>query len=74
MVETERQVEAHIDEHLEQLPPADLRSRAILEVMKEDEARHADKAQAQGARVLPQPVPTLMSAASALMKSIAYRI
>src|SRR5688572_22928336 len=74
VVETERQVETHLHEHLEQLPPADLRSRAILEVMKEDEARHADKAEAQGARVLPQPVPTLMSAASALMKSIAYRI
>ena len=74
VVETERQVEAHLHQHLEQLPPADLRSRAILEVMKDDEARHADKAEAQGARVLPQPVPTLMSAASALMKTIAYRI
>jgi len=74
VVETERQVEAHLHEHLEKLPAADLRSRAILEVMKEDEARHADKAEAQGARVLPQPVPTLMAAASNLMKSIAYRI
>ena len=74
VVETERQVEAHLHEHLEKLPPADLRSRAILEVMKDDEARHADKAEAQGARVLPQPVPTLMAAASNLMKAIAYRI
>lgn len=74
VVETERQVEAHIDEHLESLPAADLRSRAILEVMKEDEARHADHAQAQGARILPQPVPTLMAMASNLMKAIAYRI
>ena len=74
VVETERQVEAHLHEHLEQLPPADLRSRAILETMKEDEARHAVHAQAQGARVLPQPVPTLMAAASNLMKPIAYRI
>jgi len=74
VVETERQVEAHIDEHLESLPVADLRSRAILEVMKEDEARHADHAQAQGARILPQPVPTLMAMASNLMKAIAYRV
>jgi ubiquinone biosynthesis monooxygenase Coq7 len=74
VVETERQVEAHIDEHLETLPTADLRSRAILEVMKADEARHADHAEAQGARILPQPVPTLMAMASNLMKAIAYRI
>ena len=74
VVETERQVEAHLDEHLETLPPADLRSRAILEVMKEDEARHADNAQASGARILPPPVPTLRAAASNLMKTIAYRI
>lgn len=74
VVETERQVEAHLDEHLQTLPAADARSRAILEVMKADEARHADHAQAQGARVLPQPVPTLMAMASNLMKTIAYRI
>ena len=74
VVETERQVEAHLHEHLERLPAADLRSRAILETMKADEARHADHAEAQGARVLPQPVPTLMAAASNLMKAIAYRI
>ena len=74
VVETERQVEAHLDEHLQTLPPADMRSRAILGVMKADEARHADHAQAQGARVLPQPVPTLMAMASNLMKAVAYRL
>ena len=74
VVETERQVEAHIDEHLDSLPAADARSRAILEVMKADEARHADHAEAAGARVLPPPVPTLMAAASNLMKTIAYRL
>ncbi|MFC5577095.1 2-polyprenyl-3-methyl-6-methoxy-1,4-benzoquinone monooxygenase [Lysobacter niabensis] len=74
VVETERQVEAHLDEHLQTLPNADVRSRAILEVMKADEARHANHAQAQGARVLPQPVPTLMAMASNLMKTVAYRI
>jgi len=74
VVETERQVEAHLDEHLQTLPEADARSRAILATMKADEARHADNAQAQGARRLPPPVPRLMAAASKLMKTIAYRI
>ena len=74
VVETERQVEAHLDEHLQTLPPADARSRAILHTMKADEARHADNAQAQGARVLPPPVPTVMAMVSNLMKTIAYRI
>lgn len=74
VVETERQVEAHLDAHLQALPEADARSRAILGTMKVDEARHADEAQARGARALPPPVPTLMAAASTLMKTIAYRI
>ncbi|MCY7355482.1 MAG: 2-polyprenyl-3-methyl-6-methoxy-1,4-benzoquinone monooxygenase [Lysobacter sp.] len=73
VVETERQVEAHLEEHLQTLPQADIRSRKILETMKADEARHADHAQAQGARALPQPIPALMAAASKLMKTIAYR-
>ena len=74
VVETERQVEAHLDEHLETLPAADGRSRAILRVMKDDEARHADGAQAQGARRLPPPVPSVMALASKLMKTVAYRV
>ena len=74
VVETERQVEAHLDEHLQSLPPADLRSRAILQVMKADEARHADNAEQAGARVLPPPIPMLMAAASKLMKTVAYRL
>ena len=74
VVETERQVEAHLGEHLESLPGADLRSRAILEVMKSDEARHADHAEAAGAKALPQPIPSIMAAASKLMKTVAYRI
>lgn len=74
VVETERQVEAHIDEHLDSLPVADARSRAILEVMKADEARHADHAEAAGARILPPPLPDVMAAASKLMKAVAYRI
>jgi ubiquinone biosynthesis monooxygenase Coq7 len=74
VVETERQVEAHLDEHLQVLPQADLRSRAILRTMKADEARHADHAEAAGARALPQPIPRVMALASKLMKSVAYRV
>ena len=74
MVETERQVEAHLEEHLASLPEADQRSRAILQLMKQDEARHADAAQAAGARNLPLPVKAAMRAASKLMKSVAYRL
>jgi ubiquinone biosynthesis monooxygenase Coq7 len=74
VVETERQVEAHLAEHLQSLPPEDLRSRAILETMKADEARHADHAQAAGARKHPRPIPSLMAFASGVMKGIAYRL
>ncbi len=73
VAETERQVEAHLAEHLDTLPGADDRSRAILRTMKDDEARHAEHAEAAGARALPQPIPSLMTAASRLMKSVAYR-
>ena len=74
VVETEHQVEAHLDEHLKTLPEADARSRAILEVMKEDEARHADHAEAAGAKSLPHPIPRAMALASKLMKTVAYRL
>lgn len=74
VVETERQVEAHLDEHLQSLPAGDERSRAILRQMKADEARHADHAQAAGARLLPAPVPRLMALSAAVMKALAYRV
>lgn len=74
VVETERQVEAHLDEHLQSLPAEDARSRAILETMKDDEVRHAEHAQAAGARALPLPVKGAMRAASRLMKTVAYRL
>jgi ubiquinone biosynthesis monooxygenase Coq7 len=74
VVETERQVEAHLGEHLEKLPADDARSRAIVRVMKEDEARHASNALAAGAETLPDPVPALMRFASKVMKTVAYRM
>ncbi|RYZ72593.1 MAG: demethoxyubiquinone hydroxylase family protein [Lysobacteraceae bacterium] len=60
-------------DHLQTLPEADLRSREIIKVMKDDEARHAEHAEQAGARLLPQPIPRLMTAASDLMKAVAYR-
>jgi ubiquinone biosynthesis monooxygenase Coq7 len=74
VVETERQVEAHLGEHLEKLPADDAKSRAIVRVMKEDEARHASNALAAGAETLPDPVPALMRFASKVMKTVAYRM
>lgn len=73
VVETERQVEAHLEHHLDALPAADARSRAIVGQMKEDEARHADHAQAAGGAPLPAPLPLLMRAAAQVMRTIAYR-
>ena len=74
VIETERQVEAHLADHLARLPAADARSRAILATMQADEVRHADNALARGGIALPAPIPRLMRAASALMKTVAYRI
>ncbi len=74
VVETERQVEAHLGEHLNRLPPSDARSRAILAQMQIDEAEHGEHAKAAGARELPAPIPRLMQIASQVMKSLAYRI
>jgi len=72
--ETERQVEAHLAEHLESLPAQDLRSREILKVMKADEQRHAESADERGARRLPAPIPGLMALSSRVMKTLAYRL
>lgn len=74
VVETERQVEAHLGEHLHTLPPGDERSRAIVRRMKDDEAEHAERALAAGAVVLPAPIPGLMRFAAGVMKSVAYRV
>ncbi|HEY8683032.1 MAG TPA: 2-polyprenyl-3-methyl-6-methoxy-1,4-benzoquinone monooxygenase [Rhodanobacter sp.] len=74
VVETERQVEAHLAEHLEQLPAQDERSRAVLTQMQADEIRHAQAAQQRGGIELPFPLPQLMHASSMLMKTVAYRI
>src|SRR5690606_35480006 len=73
VVETERQVEAHLGTHLERLPPGDERSRAIVRQMQADEVAHGQAALAAGARELPAPVPSLMRVTAAVMKFLAYR-
>ncbi len=74
VVETERQVEAHLAGHLDRLPAADTRSRAIVEQMKDDERRHADGAEEAGAATLPAPVRWLMRGAARVMTGTAQRI
>jgi 3-demethoxyubiquinol 3-hydroxylase len=74
VVETERQVEAHLEDHLDKLPAQDERSRAVLAQMQLDEIRHAQHAQTRGGIKLPRPIPTLMHLSSLVMKTVAYRV
>jgi len=74
VVETERQVEQHLAGHLDRLPQADLRSRAIVARMQADEHQHAEAALDAGALQLPAPVRWLMAGAARLMTSTAQRI
>lgn len=74
VVETERQVEQHLENHLDKLPAADLPSRAIVRQMKADEARHALAAEQAGAAELPAPVRWMMRAAAKVMTLTAHRI
>ena len=72
VVETERQVEAHLASHLSRLPPADQASRAIVAQMKADEAQHADDALDAGAMPLPAAVKALMRTAAKVMTTTAH--
>lgn len=74
VVETERQVEAHLQSHLERLPPHDHASRAIVVQMRDDEARHASDAQQAGGVALPAPVKGLMRAAARVMTTTAHYV
>ena len=72
LAETERQVVRHLEGHLERLPAEDQKSRAIVEQMREDEARHATSALDHGAAELPAPVKAALKASSKLMTETAY--
>jgi 3-demethoxyubiquinol 3-hydroxylase len=74
LAETERQVEEHLSGHLDRLPPADERTRAVVEGMRADEARHRASAIALGAAELPAPARAAMRLASKVMTTVAYRL
>lgn len=72
LAETERQVEGHLKDHLEKLPPDDARSRVVLEQMQRDEAQHAATAMTLGAAEMPQSISQIMRLASRVMTGTAY--
>jgi ubiquinone biosynthesis monooxygenase Coq7 len=72
LAETERQVVRHLEGHLERFPQGDLRSRAVLTQMRQDEARHATSALKHGGRDLPAPVRLAMRLSSKVMTGTAY--
>ena len=74
VVETERQVEAHLNSHLEKLPPQDEKSRAIVKQMSTDEAAHGQAARELGALEAPAPVKAAMAIAAKVMTTTAYYI
>jgi len=74
VAETESQVAAHLQSHLQRLPQQDLASRAVVARMKDDEERHAAQARASGALALPAPVRAAMKAAARLMTSTAHYV
>jgi ubiquinone biosynthesis monooxygenase Coq7 len=72
--ETERQVETHLEGHLERVPDRDQRTRAVIQQMKRDEAGHAETAAALGASELPLPVRLAMRLAAKVMTTTTYRV
>lgn len=74
VAETEKQVENHLESHLQKLPVEDERSRAIVDQMRVDEIEHGQAAISAGGAVLPEPIRKLMQAMSKVMTSTAYKI
>lgn len=72
IAETERQVCEHLDSHLDGLPEEDLRSRTIIETMRDEEAEHGRNAVEAGAAELPGPVKSLMRLTAKVMTKAAY--
>ncbi|HUE45092.1 MAG TPA: 2-polyprenyl-3-methyl-6-methoxy-1,4-benzoquinone monooxygenase [Aestuariivirgaceae bacterium] len=74
LAETEHQVEEHLSGHLQALPESDRRTRAEVEAMRLDEARHRATALQLGAAELPEPAKAAMRLASKVMTTVAYRV
>ncbi|QWD64215.1 2-polyprenyl-3-methyl-6-methoxy-1,4-benzoquinone monooxygenase [Polynucleobacter sp. MWH-UH2A] len=74
VAETEKQVEAHLENHLEKLPAKDQRSRAIVDQMRIDEIEHGQAALHAGGATLPEPIQKMMQTVSKVMTTTAYKI
>ena len=74
VAETEKQVENHLESHLEKLPKEDQRSRAIVDQMRIDEIAHGQAAKNAGGANLPEPIQKIMQAMSKIMTTTAYKI
>jgi len=74
LAETERQVEEHLAGHLAELPAGDARTRAVVEQMRAEEAKHRETALALGAAEMPTPAKVVMRAMAKLMTTVAYRV
>ena len=74
LAETERQVEEHLEGHLERLSPEDQKTRKIVAAMRDDERKHRMTAVSMGAEELPAPVRTAMRLAAKVMTTLAYRV
>ncbi len=74
IAETEKQVEAHLSDHLSRLPVADTKSRAILERMAEDEAKHGRDAEQAGGVVPPEPIRRLMGVGGEMLRQFSLHV
>jgi 3-demethoxyubiquinol 3-hydroxylase len=74
VAETEKQVENHLESHLEKLPKEDQRSRAIVDQMRVDEIAHGQAAKNAGGVNLPEPIQKIMQVISKVMTTTAYKI
>ncbi len=74
VIETERQVESHLQEHIDDIGSQDAKSLAILKQMQADEIRHGQDAKDAGGVELPEPVKWVMTGMSKIMKMVSYRI
>lgn len=74
VIETERQVESHLQEHIDDIGEDDPKSLKILQRMQADEIRHGNDAKDAGGVELPEPVKWVMSGMSKIMKMVSYRI
>ena len=74
IAETEKQVEAHLHDHLERLPKADLQSAAILEQMASDEAHHGTTARLAGGTELPAPIRAVMTLGGEILRRVARKV